>query len=194
MKGNLVVLYGVNNIGKTTQQELLLKALGEQGHQVVERKSPNYDLASGTLINSLLRSGEQKVPPAELQLWMAVNMHQDKPPISALLDEGKTVILEDYWGTTLAWGLAHGVPREKLDTMVTGLPAPDIAILLDGERFLESKEEGHIHESDDELAGRVVGHLKNLAKEYRWDVVTANQPIDKVHQDIIKVVQTKVAA
>ncbi len=50
-RGRFIVLYGVNNIGKSTQLALLVSALAAEGRTVERRKSPNYELPSGKVIN-----------------------------------------------------------------------------------------------------------------------------------------------
>lgn len=189
MNGKLIVLYGVNNIGKSTQQRRLAEALQQRGHEAVLRKSPNYDSQSGKLINGFLREGKPVGSKTELQLWMAINMHQDKGPIQELCSQGKSVVLEDYWGTTIAWGVAQDVPRELLDIMVSGLPAPDVSILLHGKRFLKAREAGHIHESNPERANRVSKELLALADEFGWHKIDANQSVDEVYRAIMTVAE-----
>ena len=187
-EGQLIVLYGVNNLGKSTQVDLLVDALSEAGVDVVRRKSPNYESLSGKQINAILREGKE-ASSEELQLWQAVNMHQDQRFISENIENGRVVISEDYWGTTLAWGLGCGVSREELDAMTDGLRPPDITVLLHGERFLDSTEKGHRHEENDDLTDRVQQHHLELAEEFGWNKVSANQAIDDVHKEIMAIVQ-----
>lgn len=190
--GRLIVLYGVNNLGKTTQLELLEKALTEAGQEVSYRKYPNYDSETGALINQILREGRE-ASRLELQTLMAVNLFQDQGWLESELASGKTVIVEDYWGTTLAWSLSD-LPEDWVRAMVRGLRDPDVAVLLHGERFSESKEAGHIHESNDDLTERVQQlHLK-LAEEFGWVKVDANRSIDAVHADIMEAVSEEVPA
>lgn len=191
--GRLIVLYGVNNLGKSTQVSLLTTALAAEGQAVERRKSPNYELPSGQVINSILRDGREH-HGQELQLWNALNFHQDEPTITGTLESGADLVSEDYWGTTIAWGLGHGVPREDLDAMIAGLRTPDVAILLHGRRFTDAKEAGHMHEEDDELTERVQRLHLELADEFGWHKVNANQPQEVVHAQIMEVINAAVAA
>ena len=44
MKGKLIVLYGINNIGKTTQSDLLAEYLSKNNFDVEQIKLPDYAL------------------------------------------------------------------------------------------------------------------------------------------------------
>jgi dTMP kinase len=189
--GRLIVLYGVNNLGKSTQLELLEQALRDQGVSVMRRKSPNYDRPSGRVINAILREGHSSTP-TELQLWQVLNIHQEIPGIKEQLAQGRTVVSEDFWGTALAWGQGAGIPREEIDAMVEGLLEPDVAILLHGKRFTDSTEAGHLHETNDDLTDRVQQYHRELADEYGWHQVAANQPVEDVHAAIMRIVSNEV--
>lgn len=193
MRGKFIVLYGVNNLGKSTQLTLLQTALAAQGQTVVRRKSPNYDLPSGRVINAILREGRQ-AHNIELQQWQAINMHQEQVAIAEALEADATVLSEDYWGTTIAWGLGGGLARTDLDAMVDGLRTPHVSILLHGERFLDSTESGHRHETNTELTDLVQAHHRTLADEFGWHKVNANQDVQDVHRKIMKLVEAKVTA
>lgn len=193
MSGQFIALYGVNNIGKSTQISLLVSALAAEGRPVEQRKSPNYELPSGKIINAILREGRQAAAQ-ELQQWQAINMLHDQVSLREALDGGTTVVSEDYWGTTLAWGLGHGLERADLDAMVAGLRTPDVAILMHGQRFTGAKEAGHMHEQNDDLTERVQRFHLELAEEFGWRKVDANRPKETVHQEIMEIVNAAVPA
>ena len=94
----LITLYGINNIGKTTQALRLVERLKEAGHDAVYVKFPVYEIEpTGTYLNSFLRSGEtQKITEEELQMWFTLNRYQFEPTLKQWLREGKIVIAEDY--------------------------------------------------------------------------------------------------
>ena len=67
-----------------------------------------------------------------------------------------------------------------------GILKEDLAILLDGKRFKKAKEKIHIHETNEQLIKKVRKQHLKLAKEYKWKVINANQPREKVFKDIKK--------
>ncbi len=72
--------------------------------------------------------------------------------------------------------------------MVDGLRPPDVAILMHGKRFSDSKEAGHIHEENDGLTERVQRLHLELAEEFGWHTVDANRPKEAVHADVLAAV------
>lgn len=188
--GNLVVLYGVNNCGKTTQAKMLVDAVRGFGYESEYVKYPIYDIKpSGEHINDILRSGK-KVSPKEMQLWYALNRHQYEEKLIKRLEKGMIVVAEDYIGTGIAWGMAHGVPKDTLLEINKDLYKEDLSILLSGARFTEAKEEDHLHETNDDLMKKSAKVHSELADHFGWTRVDAAQPIEAVHRDIKDIVTT----
>ncbi len=173
MKGQFITLYGINNIGKSTHAKRLVNRLNENGTEAVYLKYPVYDLQpTGPFLNRILRSGcGQRVSEEELQLWFTLNRFQKQPEIEKWLAEGTWVVAEDYTGTGLAWGAAKGADLEWLMGMNQHLLKEDYALMLEGERGLSAQEDGHLHESDHELARRCQKVHRELAQRFDWDVV-----------------------
>ncbi|MBP9709316.1 MAG: hypothetical protein KBD78_16900, partial [Oligoflexales bacterium] len=118
MKGKLITLYGINNIGKSTQAGLLVKKLNEVGHKAVHIKYPIYDLApTGPLLNDILRGGKQNISEEELQTIFVQNRIDFEPTLIDTLESGTTVVAEDYIGTGIAWGAAKGADLEWLEAI-----------------------------------------------------------------------------
>ena len=194
-RGRFIVIYGSNNIGKSTQLNFLEDDWNSIGRPYTRIKYPIYTTETGILINRVLREDKDgnklHMGDEELQYWYAENRLQFQPELKELLKRGD-VLAEDYKGTGLAWGLTKGVSRELLDLFNAGLLEPDIAILVDSEvRFTSGVEKGHRHES----AGNEIWetnrriHLE-LAAEFGWEVVAnANESRDKVHENILKVLE-----
>ena len=61
MRGIFIALYGINNIGKSTQARLLTQRLLASGVRVEYVKFPIYDIApTGTKLNEILRGQKEK--------------------------------------------------------------------------------------------------------------------------------------
>lgn len=170
--GKFVAIYGVNNMGKTTHARILVERLLAEGYEAVYVKFPVYDLApSGPFLNEVLRGGEQKISEEELQTWFVVNRYQFAPQIEQWLAEGKIVVAEDYVGTGMAWGMTKGLPEAWLEALNERLREPDLAILIEGERSLGAVEDGHVHESDNDLVARCYKNFQYLAEKHGWERV-----------------------
>ncbi len=186
-----ITLYGINNIGKSTQVELLVEKLKEKGHQVESIKYPIYNLEpTGPYIDFLLRDpSAPKIAEEELQMWYTLNRYQFNKRIKEKLKKGVTIVAEDYVGTGLAWGISKGAELPWLETLNQYLIPEDIAILMDGERFLEGKEEGHLHEDNAKLVEKCRQSHLQLAEKYGWKTVNANQSKEKVAENIWEIIK-----
>ncbi len=181
MKGKLITLYGINNIGKSTQAGLLVKKLNEVGHKAVHIKYPIYDLApTGPLLNDILRGGKQNISEEELQTIFVQNRIDFEPTLIDTLESGTTVVAEDYIGTGIAWGAAKGADLEWLEAINAPLLKEDLVIYMYGNRFTEAQESDHIHESNDDLMKKCAEVYELLAKKYNWKGVKVEGGIDDV--------------
>lgn len=186
--GKLIVLYGINNLGKSTQAKLLVERLKANGYQAEYIKYPIYSLApSGAILNDYLRNGNPlSLSPREAQTITALNRTQYQSDLIAKLKSGINIIAEDYTGTGIAWGLGAGVDETFLKKINSHLIDEDIVFLFDGERFRQAIESNHKHENDDDLVAKVRwAHLK-LREEYGWWKINANLPIEEIHEEIWK--------
>lgn len=182
-KGKLIVLYGINNLGKTTQAKLLVEKIKASGSEAEYVKIPTYNqLPDGPMINDYLRGGNPyNLTPREFQLLSAVNKYHHQPIIQQILENGTFIVMEDYWATSVAWGAGAGVDKQFLIRLNEGLIKEDLAFLFDGERFLDSTEPGHRHEVDMDLTNRVRQVHLELGEVYRWKKINANDSIVNIH-------------
>lgn len=190
-KGKFIVFYGINNLGKSTQADLLIKRLKKEKIKAEYLKYPVYDLApTGPFINKVLRSGKkQKISEEELQMWYTLNRFQYEPKLKQKLEKGTWIIAEDYIGTGLAWGSAKGANLKMLMAYNQTLLKEDLAILFTGKRFLEGKEKKHLHESNDNLMEKCKKKHNELCKKYKWIKVDANNTRNEVAESIWKIVK-----
>lgn len=196
-KGKFIVIYGPNNIGKTTQVKLLAQQMITTERQLLTLKYPIYPLKpTGPKINEILRSKDREqfkdLKETDIQKLFAQNRRDFQATLQKVLQAGINVLAEDYLGTGIAWGMTRGVSLKALEKINSGLLKPDISILMDGERFLSKVESTHINEG---LVADLWGknreiHLQ-LAEKYNWIKVNANREIAKVQQDIWQIVSEK---
>lgn len=190
----LITLYGVNNIGKSTQAKLLCQKLTESGYKVFYLKYPIYDLEpSGPIINSQLRDpNTPKMSELELQTWFFLNRLEFEPKLLDLLATNDFVIAEDYSQTGISWGTAKGVSETWLTQLNSVLRKEELAILLTGERFLEGKEAGHIHEENSELIDKCQEILFRRALEQNWLVTEVTPGVQETFERLWEQVAKKI--
>lgn len=176
-KGIFITIYGINNIGKSTNAKLLVEKLKNAGHKAVYLKYPVYDLEpSGPFLNKILRSRDgQKISEDELQLWFILNRYQFESSLKKLLNDGNIVIAEDYIGTGIAWGVSKGLDQEWLEDANKYLLKEDLAILLIGKRHTISKEKVHVHEQNDELFKKCANIFEMLADKFSWKKIIVQE-------------------
>jgi thymidylate kinase len=185
--GRLIAIYGINNLGKTTQAVALQNRIGKQAKRPCRYlKYPIYTLEpTGPMINSYLRHGNPfDLSPREAQLLYVLNRTHYDPNLRKHLQSGEYVVAEDYVGTGIAWGGSAGVDQEFLIQLNCHLYHEDVAILLKGDRFMTGRESGHRHESDGNLIQTARAVHEELAARFGWHVVDANQSVQQVHEDI----------
>ncbi|OGJ49836.1 hypothetical protein A2335_03530 [Candidatus Peregrinibacteria bacterium RIFOXYB2_FULL_32_7] len=192
-----ITIYGINNIGKTTHAQKIVKRLQKEGFKAVYIKYPIYDIKpTGSLLNQILRSNsQQKISEEELQLWFTLNRHQFEPTLKKYLKEKKIIIAEDYIGTGLAWGSAKGADLNWLENLNKNLIKEDLSIYLKGERSISAKEKNHIHEQNDHLIEKCLKQYEFLAKQYNWHVIDAgseknrDETQEKIWKYILKILK-----
>lgn len=100
MKGKLIVIEGTDGSGKTTQTELLLAKLKEEGIAAETLRFPRYeDNLFGGLIRECLdgKHGDfMAIDPKIGSVLYAADRFETTPKIKAWLQEGKMVILDRY--------------------------------------------------------------------------------------------------
>ena len=192
--GKFIVFYGSNNIGKTTQMDLLEKEWQSIDRPYTRIKYPIYSSPTGIILNRELRGPKeerQNLPNEVMQQIFAQNRRDYEEQLDRLLLLGD-VIAEDYLGTGLAWGLTTGVDRELLNEFNAGLRVPNICILLDGERKSVGIEKEHRHEAAGDNVWETNRRIhQELAAEFGWEVVNADGSAEKIHSEIMEALERR---
>jgi thymidylate kinase len=192
-KGKFIAIYGINGIGKTTQVEILVKYLQSKGIKASRLKYPVYNLEpEGPFIYNYLRDPQfrmkNELPTDELQQKYADNRTRYEPELKKRLASGEWIVAEDYVGTGIAWGLTWGGNLEYLEDINEKLMPADFSILMHGERFNTAIEKDHRNEMETERIQICKNFHLLLAGKYDWKIVSANQSVEEVKEDIIKII------
>jgi dTMP kinase len=138
--GLFVVFEGGEGAGKSTQVELLAKALRGEGYQVVVTREPGAT-ELGARIRGMLLGGANgpaaPSPRAEALLYAADRAHHVATVIRPALTHGAVVISDRYVDSSLAYqGAGRSLPVEEigwLSAWATGRLKPDLVVLLDAQ-------------------------------------------------------------
>lgn len=126
----LIVFEGIDGTGKSTQVQLLAKALEGRGHTVVTSYEPTNGPIGKKLRESMIHG--RLSPIEELGLFHDDRRDHVQSLIAPALSRGEDVILDRYYFSTMAYQGARGFDaseiREKNESFA---PVPDLVILME---------------------------------------------------------------
>ena len=168
----LIVLEGLDGAGKSTQVKRLKEYLIQRCGALEYIHFPRYDApVYGDLISRFLRGdfgANDAVHPQLVALLFAEDRHGAVPFMRRALEEGKTVLLDRYVYSNIAYQCAKLSTKEEREQLrdwifdteygAFGLPVPDLNLFLDVpigfvEKSLAQHREGtdrdYLHGSQD---------------------------------------------
>jgi len=181
-RGRLIAIEGIDQAGKRTQAHLLAVRLRRMGRHVSVWSFPDYRTPVGRMLRAYLR-GSVRLDLHTVHLLYAANKWGAIGKLTSRLEHGEVVIVNRYTPSNLAYGVAHGLPRDWLASLEKGLPRPDVVVVLDvsPRTSLTRKHRGRdLHESDLQYLNRVRRAYRSLAKRYGWAVVEGRTVPGKV--------------
>ncbi|OSS46916.1 hypothetical protein B5807_08818 [Epicoccum nigrum] len=131
-RGKLVVFEGLDRAGKTTQCQMLVDALREEGQDVLFMRFPDRTTPIGQMIDSYL-SGESEQDDHVIHLLFSANRWEAVPKITQAIEEGTTVIIDRYYYSGIVYSAAKQTPSMTLEWCRhpdVGLPRPDMVLFL----------------------------------------------------------------
>ncbi len=201
--GKFIVLEGIEASGKTTQVAKLLEAFPD----AILAKNPT-DGEIGKFIREEVLGGRTDIPPVAYQYLFSADREIFQQQLIELLKEGKTVICDRYFWSSVAYG---ALDKEDLDienleevslvslsilSMYHQFLIPDITIYLDVS-LEESLKRLKGSEKHTEIYDNHQTNIK-VKKGYEWllkkfpeeiTVVEANGSIDEIHKNVVEKVK-----
>ncbi|WP_297477299.1 dTMP kinase [Thermococcus sp.] len=200
--GTFIVIEGIDGAGKSTQARLLAEWFEERGEEVVLTKEPT-DTAFGKLIRRLVLTGGREgiidgariSHEAEALLFAADRAEHVEKLIKPSLKEGKIVISDRYFYSSLAYQWARGLDLEWLIDLNRFAVRPDLAILLDlpvkeSMKRLRSRSIKSEFDKIAELQKAVRENYLKLAERFpEMKIVNALASVEDIHNDIVALVE-----
>ena len=125
-----IVIEGIDGTGKSTQAQQLAAWLREQGRQVIVDYEPTLGVHGKKLRDSFVNG--RLAPEEELELFLADRREHVEQMIAPALAAGKTVILDRYYFSNMAYQGAIGFdPAEIRRQNEAFAPVPDLLFILD---------------------------------------------------------------
>ena len=126
-----IVFEGIDGCGKSTQSALLAEWLTIQGYNVQLTAEPTEG-SIGKFIREEILSGKQKVEPETLALLFTADRYEHlATEVMPAIQEGKIVVCERYYYSTIAYQTAQGVDRSWLFDINKFATKPDLVFFLD---------------------------------------------------------------
>lgn len=201
-RGKFIVFEGNDGVGKSTLLKFLAQCFSERGIDAVFTREPGGIRETEIYRELALSPDIQNEGVSQLLLFCVDRRMHNRLLIIPALFAGKLVVCDRYSGSTFVYQhYGQGVPFEdvrRLDRMArTGIGGvreikPDLVVLLDASPEVTmlrkgGQEETHFDRDGLEKQNRRRQAYLALAKRYRWRVVDAEQPPDKVFKDVREV-------
>jgi len=194
--GLLVAFEGLDQSGKQTQAEALMRHFREAGQPCRLLSFPDYATPIGAEIGRGLH-GEREYGADVMQLLYVANRHEKRPEIVSALHDGVAIVCDRYIASSIAYGEAHGLDAAWLDEIQRFLPRPDLCLLLDiaPETAAARKKTGRDrYESDLALLSRVrQSYHRQAAASNHWIVLDADRPREALQADVVTALGSRLA-
>lgn len=152
-RGLFIVIEGIDGTGKSTQAKRLGEWFVSNGREVVLSREPT-DGPWGKKLRESASTG-RLTPETELQYFLSDRRQHVEETIKPALVEGKVVILDRYYFSTMAYQGARGFdPAEIRRLNEEFAPVPDLLLILDLDVDTAHQRIGHRGDSTNEFEKR----------------------------------------
>ena len=135
MPGGLIVLEGIEGVGKSTQLQHLRRQLESRGFVATILREPGGTPAGDVIRRLVLDPGHQVDQRTEALLFMASRAQLVADVIRPALARGEFVLLDRFFLSTYAYQVVgRGLPEEAVrnaNALATGGLVPDLTLVLD---------------------------------------------------------------
>ena len=135
MAGGLIVLEGIEGVGKSTQLQLLRRVLDGRGLVTTLLREPGGTPSGDEIRRLLLDPASQLDERTEALLFMASRAQLVADVVRPALSRGEYVLLDRFFLSTYAYQIAgRGLPEDEVrraNALATGGLVPDLTLLLD---------------------------------------------------------------
>lgn len=198
-RGYFITFEGADGCGKTTQIKLLEEYLNKKNIENILTREPGGSDLGVHLRKILLHYDAPVSNIAETFLYLADRAQHIEYKIKPALDEGKIVLCDRHTDSTLAYqgyGRCQDLEKIKyLNDIATNGIKPDLTIVFDIDSEIAQKR---LQGEKDRLEAEGLEFHKKLRHGYldiakndpkRVKVIDANQSIESVFKDTLKVIE-----
>jgi len=189
---------GVDGVGKSTQTELFVEWLREQGHTVVTCRDPGSTELGERLRSLVLKASDIKIDAeSEMLLYMAARAQLVAEVIQPALTAGQFVVSDRFLLANVVYqGHAAGLDPQSIwdvGKVATAGQQPDLTIVLD---MPLERAVGRIGRELDRMEAKGLEFLQRVREGFLAEaerapeeikVINADQDIEQVQEDIRQV-------
>ena len=198
--GRFITLEGVEGAGKSTAMKFIAEHLTAKDVEFVVTREPGGTIIAEEIRKVILQHyPEPMCPYTELLLYFAGRAQHVTEVIKPALADGKCVVSDRFTDASYAYqGIGRNIPERDilvLENMVQGDLRPDLTIVLDVDAevgLARVKNVGAL----DRIESEELDFFQRVRQYYlhkveqnpeRYKIVDANQSINKVQQQIHKI-------
>lgn len=178
-----IVFEGIDGAGKSTQIQLLKEFLEANGLEVETLVEPT-DSEVGKLIRKILQRSDATTD--RVQKTLGLLFAADRMLIMDKLEDEKKVILSDR---SFISSLAYQEPAQWIAELNRYAKKPDLVLLLDLDvKTSVARTSGEDEFENEEFLTEVKANYLEIIKDFKHEIIDANNGINKVSSDIKKAV------
>ena len=191
-RGKFIVIEGLDGAGISEQATRLERHLRARGFRTLLTKEPTSNQI-GSFIKSALKQDWHSTSKSLQLLFSADRAKHLEDEIEPAIEEGRYVICDRYFFSTLAYGFASGMNFEWLYAVNRAFRVPDLTIFVDispdmsVSRIAKGKERREIFEKREAL-NKVRRAYLNLAKRFRFRIVNGENGARETGDEIAELV------
>ena len=187
----LINLEGIDGCGKSTQSQLLMDEFEKNDEKTILLKEPTNGKYGRKLWDML--SGKIEATTEEiLELFMMDRKEHVDQKINPALNEGKIVLMDRYYYSTMAYQAAAGIDVKRIRKDNEFAPKPDIVLIFDLPADLAMKRvRGHsvadVFEKEEHLEKVRKAYL-NLEDDPLVRIIDATRTPEEIFDEVWKLV------
>ena len=187
----LIDLEGIDGCGKSTQSKFLMKKFEENSEKTIILKEPTSGKYGKKLWEML--SGKREATTEQiLDLFVMDRKEHVDDKINPALKEGKIVLMDRYYYSTMAYQAAAGIDVNRIRKDNEFAPKPDIVLIFDLPADLAMKRvKGHsvadVFEKEEHLEKVRAAYL-NLRDDPLVRIIDSTRTPEEIFEEVWKLV------
>ena len=187
----LINLEGIDGCGKSTQSQFLIEKFEKDNEKIILLKEPTNG-KYGKKLWEMLRGKREATTEEILELFVLDRKEHVNEKIKPALNEGKIVLMDRYYYSTMAYQAAAGIDVNRIRKDNEFAPEPNIVLIFDLPADLAMKRvRGHsvadVFEKEEHLEKVRKAYL-NLEDDPLVRIIDATRTPEKIFDEVWKLV------